>query len=129
MWQSAELHILKIPNFVSGTGALSDALRLSPRTRLVSAGSITPSSHNLRIRYLIIVFAFKDLEFGCVTVLHLALEKYGLPSISNRCTIGSLSAFSSSAVHGFPSLKWRLNLLRCLYLNVSCSLSFFSAPL
>ena len=49
MWQCAKLHILNIPNFVSGMGALSDALRLSPSTRLVSAGSITPSSHNLQI--------------------------------------------------------------------------------
>lgn len=40
-------HILKTPNFVSVTGALSEALRLRPRTSRVSAGSITPSSHNL----------------------------------------------------------------------------------
>ena len=82
MWQSANLHILNIPNFVSGTGALSDALRLSPRTRLVSAGSITPSSHNLQVRsfrLLYVVLKFNDFGFKqvfmTVLVLHLALEK------------------------------------------------------
>lgn len=40
-------HILKIPKLVSGIGALAAALRLRDKTFLVSAGSITPSSHNL----------------------------------------------------------------------------------
>ena len=59
MWQCAELHILNIPNLVSGMGALSDALRLRPRTRLVSAGSITPSSHNLHNIFEIILCGFR----------------------------------------------------------------------
>ena len=40
-------HIRNIPKLVSGIGALAAALRLRDKTRLVSAGSITPSSHNL----------------------------------------------------------------------------------
>ena len=34
------------PNFVSGMGAFSDALKPSASTRRVSAGSMTPSSHS-----------------------------------------------------------------------------------
>src|SRR5947208_2779771 len=36
----------KTPNFMSGIGALRLALRPSASTRRVSAGSMTPSSHN-----------------------------------------------------------------------------------
>jgi len=39
-------HIRKMPKAGSGRGALAAALRDSPRTVLVSAGSITPSSHS-----------------------------------------------------------------------------------
>lgn len=41
-------YIRKTPNLVDSTGALSEALMLSPRTRRVSTGSMTPSSHNLK---------------------------------------------------------------------------------
>lgn len=40
-------YIRKTPNFVDSTGALSEALMLSPRTSLVSTGSIMPSSQSL----------------------------------------------------------------------------------
>lgn len=40
-------YILNTPKCVCCWGALRDALRLSPSTVRVSAGSITPSSHNL----------------------------------------------------------------------------------
>ena len=43
-------YILNTPNGVSVTLALSAALRLRARTFLVSAGSMTPSSHNLNKR-------------------------------------------------------------------------------
>ena len=39
-------YIRNTPNFVSGIGAFSAALRPSASTRRVSAGSITPSSHS-----------------------------------------------------------------------------------
>ena len=38
-------HILNRPNFVGSIGALAAAERPRPSTSLVSAGSITPSSH------------------------------------------------------------------------------------
>jgi len=41
-------YILNTPNLVWVIGAFSDALRLSPKTDLVSAGSIIPSSHSLK---------------------------------------------------------------------------------
>ena len=44
---SCQGYILNTPNLVSSIGALSAALKLRPRTVRVSAGSITPSSHNL----------------------------------------------------------------------------------
>ena len=40
-------YILNTPNFGSSMGAFRAALKLRPRTARVSAGSITPSSHNL----------------------------------------------------------------------------------
>ena len=42
-------YIRKTPNVVFLIGALRAALILSPSTDRVSAGSITPSSHNLEI--------------------------------------------------------------------------------
>ena len=39
-------HILNTPNFVSGTGVLSAALRLSASTSRDLAGSMMPSSHS-----------------------------------------------------------------------------------
>ena len=78
MWQYAKLHILNIPNFVSGMGALSEALRLSPSTRLVSAGSITPSSHNLQdMRYNFKLSGSKIVVLlSCgIIAMYLALEK------------------------------------------------------
>ena len=42
------VYILNTPNVVSGTGLFKEALRLRANTFLVSAGSITPSSHNLK---------------------------------------------------------------------------------
>ena len=42
-------HMRKTPKLVSGMGALRAALRLMASTLLVSAGSITPSSHNLAL--------------------------------------------------------------------------------
>ena len=41
-------HILKMPKLVFWMGALRAALRLRPRTSLVSTGSIIPSSHSLK---------------------------------------------------------------------------------
>ena len=41
-------YILNTPNLVSSTGALSEALKLRPTILRVSAGSMTPSSHNLK---------------------------------------------------------------------------------
>lgn len=41
------IYILKTPKRVFCVGALRAELRLKPRTRRVSAGSIIPSSHNL----------------------------------------------------------------------------------
>jgi len=41
---SSGIYILKMPNFVLSMGALRAAERERPRTRLESAGSITPSS-------------------------------------------------------------------------------------
>ena len=41
----SEHYIRKTPNFVSSTGALSEAEMARPRSRRVSAGSTTPSSH------------------------------------------------------------------------------------
>jgi hypothetical protein len=38
-------HILNTPNFVSGTGALSAALKAKASTRRVSLGAMMPSSH------------------------------------------------------------------------------------
>ena len=46
MWCIAD-YILNTPNFGSSIGAFRAALKLRPRTVRVSAGSITPSSHNL----------------------------------------------------------------------------------
>lgn len=40
-------YILNTPNFGSSIGAFRAALKLSPKTVRVSAGSMTPSSHNL----------------------------------------------------------------------------------
>ena len=40
-------HILNTPNEVFCLSAFNEALRESPRTLRVSAGSMTPSSHNL----------------------------------------------------------------------------------
>jgi len=45
--QHGDHYIRNTPNWVESIGAFSDALKLSPRTRRVSAGSMTPSSHNL----------------------------------------------------------------------------------
>lgn len=45
--ESGPAYILKIPNSVSGMGALRAVLMDSPRTCLVSTGSMIPSSHNL----------------------------------------------------------------------------------
>ena len=42
-------YILNTPNFVSGTGALSDADRLNARTSRVSEGRMMPSSHSLAV--------------------------------------------------------------------------------
>lgn len=44
-----ELYILNTPKRVFFIGAFSAALRLSPNTRRVSAGSIMPSSHSLAL--------------------------------------------------------------------------------
>ncbi len=41
------------PNLVFSAGAFNVALRLSPNTVLESAGSITPSSHNLKGKWKI----------------------------------------------------------------------------
>ncbi len=41
-------YILNTPNLGSPIGAFSAALKLSPSTARVSAGSMTPSSHNLQ---------------------------------------------------------------------------------
>jgi len=49
-WEKRADYILNMPNLVSGVGALEHAARLSDSTVLVSAGSITPSSHNLHIQ-------------------------------------------------------------------------------
>jgi len=43
-------HILNTPNLVFSCGAFNDADILNPNTVLVSTGSITPSSHNLKIK-------------------------------------------------------------------------------
>jgi len=43
-------YILKMPNLVSFKGAFMAALKLKPRTLLVSRGSMTPSSHSLKER-------------------------------------------------------------------------------
>lgn len=40
-------YILKTPNLLSGIGAFKDAAKLRPMTRLVSTGSMTPSSQRL----------------------------------------------------------------------------------
>lgn len=42
-------YIRKIPNLVLGIGAFKLADKLKPSTTRVSTGSITPSSHNLKI--------------------------------------------------------------------------------
>ena len=47
-------YIRKTPNCVFCNGAFSVALRLSPKTFLVSAGSITPSSHNLKFKPIVV---------------------------------------------------------------------------
>ena len=44
------VYIRKTPNLVSGMGAFSDALKLSPRISRVCLGSITPSSHSLALK-------------------------------------------------------------------------------
>lgn len=41
-----EVHILKMPKRVSGTGALRQAENARPSTSRVSSGAITPSSHS-----------------------------------------------------------------------------------
>ena len=44
------VYIRKTPNLVSGMGAFSDALKLSPRISRVCLGSMTPSSHSLALK-------------------------------------------------------------------------------
>lgn len=56
-------YILKTPNVVSGIGAFNAALKLSPRTFLVSLGSIIPSSHNLSLTHWIIFMRINQMKF------------------------------------------------------------------
>ena len=134
IWQYMWLHILNMPNFVSGMGELSEALRLSPRTRLVSAGSITPSSHNLQISLLKLVCTI----FKRSHILDTSRLQETAP-----CAWEVRTALHLKTLHNW-FLK-RLFLLCCprlsfpeteidwlfdgIIIDVSCSLSFFFAPL
>lgn len=62
-------YILNTPNCVCCWGALREALRLSPSTVRVSAGSITPSSHNLET----VLYVLHVCNINVFTISHFLL--------------------------------------------------------
>lgn len=82
-----------MPKFVSGIGALAEAARLRDNTLLVSAGSITPSSHNLLVKNTFILCIRVGMKLchiiSSIAVLNLCYDEYDKPSLPGAGVVGT----------------------------------------
>ena len=85
------VYIRKTPNLVSGMGAFSDALKLSPRISRVCLGSMTPSSHSLALKKI-----KKKIIRHCYEKLFLDINRGHINNISWVLCLSVDKKFSSS---------------------------------
>ena len=132
------IYIRKTPNLVGCIGALKEALRLKANTMRVSAGSITPSSHNLNIttktifkvrgRTTFFEALQRRVKKACTQHLFQLKDENLDITMENRAII-VCSRFLHLFPHCFTSIKihftpfWRYGQMHCGYFGFNFHLT------